>query len=238
MKCVVIDDEPFALDLIKDYIVRTPFLELTAEFNNPFKALDFINHEEVDLLFLDINMPELSGIQLIKTLHNPPLVIFTTAYSEFAVESYNYNAVDYLLKPIPYERFLKAVNKASALKPNLSAKDAVAGIPEKDEKKENSFFIKSGHQQVKIFVDDILYIEAAGNYMSVVTAGKKIMSLLSMKEAMDLLPEGRFVRIHKSFVVAIDKIEAIDRHEVTLGGKKIPIGVTYREHFARIMDLM
>lgn len=235
MKCVVIDDEPFALDLIKDYILRTPFLELTAEFNNPFKALDFINREEVELLFLDINMPELSGIQLIKTLHNPPLVIFTTAYSEFAVESYNYNAVDYLLKPIPYERFLKAVNKASALKPGSLTRETSAEIPEKDDKTGNSFFIKSGHQQVKIFVDEILYIEAAGNYMSIVTSGKKIMSLLSMKEAMDLLPEGRFVRIHKSFVVAIDKIEVIDRNEVTLGGKKVPIGVTYREHFTSII---
>ncbi len=237
MKCVVIDDEPFALDLIKDYILRTPFLELTAEFNNPFKALDFINREVVDLLFLDINMPELSGIQLIKSLHNPPLVIFTTAYSEFAVESYNYNAVDYLLKPIPYERFLKAVNKASALKPGAPIKNITAEIPEKDDKKENSYFIKSGHQQVKIFVDEILYIEAAGNYMSFVTAEKKIMSLLSMKEAMDLLPEGRFVRMHKSFVVAIDKIEAIDRHEVTIGGSKIPIGVTYREHFYKVMGM-
>ncbi len=236
MKCVVIDDEPFALDLIKDYILRTPFLELTAEFNNPFKALDFINREKVDLLFLDINMPELSGIQLIKSLHNPPLVIFTTAYSEFAVESYNYNAVDYLLKPIPYERFLKAVNKASAIKQPGVTK---ATPPAKSEKPDERacFFIKSGHQQVKIFIDEILYIEAAGNYMSFVTAEKKIMSLLSMKEAMDLLPEGRFVRIHKSFVVAIDKIGAIDRHEVTVAEKKIPIGVTYREHFHRVMGM-
>ena len=113
MRCAVIDDEPYALELIKDYIIRTPFLELSGCFSNPFKAMDFLNREKVDLIFLDINMPELSGIQLYKSLNLPPLVIFTTAYPEFAAESYEYNAVDYLVKPVKYERFLKAVNKAS-----------------------------------------------------------------------------------------------------------------------------
>ncbi|PKP46332.1 MAG: DNA-binding response regulator [Bacteroidetes bacterium HGW-Bacteroidetes-11] len=230
MRCVVIDDEPFALDLIKDYIQRTPFLELVQLYSNPFKALDFLNKEKVDLIFLDINMPELSGIQLIKTLHVPPMVIFTTAYPEFAAESYEYSAVDYLIKPIKYERFLKAVNKASGTLCSASLKSRQQA-PKPVEKTDNSMFIKSGTQLVKISPDDITYIEAAGNYMCFHTRDRKVLALLTMNEVLELLPDDEFVRIHKSYIISLKHLESVDRHDVVAGGKLIPIGVTYREHF-------
>jgi len=235
MLCTVIDDEPYALDLIKDYINRTPFLELGECFSNPYRALSYLNSNQVDLIFLDINMPELSGIQLIRSLTSPPPVIFTTAYPEFAAESYEYNAVDYLLKPIKYERFLKAVNKA-ARHINAPAKNKTVHTADRMNEPREPLFVKSGHQQVKIDPDDLLYIEAAGNYMSFCTTNKKVMSLLTMKEVLDILPPGRFVRIHKSYIIARKHIEAIDKHEVVIAGEKIPIGVTYREHFLNLIN--
>lgn len=234
MLCTVIDDEPFALELIRDYIEKTPFLVLADCFSNPYKAMEFLNKERVDLIFLDINMPELSGIQLIRSLHRLPLVIFTTAYPEFAAESYEYNAVDYLLKPIKYERFLKAVNKAQT---HQQLADA---IPQENIKKapaseENFLFIKSGHQQVKLHPDDILYVEAAGNYMCFCTRNKKVMSLLTIKDALGILPPQHFIRIHKSYIISLKHLEAIDKHDVVIAGKTIPIGITYRKHVMNII---
>jgi two-component system, LytTR family, response regulator len=233
MKCTVIDDEPFALDLIKDYVRRTPFLEVGECFSNPYKALAYLNNEKPDLIFLDINMPELTGIQLYKSLPSPPLVIFTTAYPEYAAESYEYNAVDYLVKPIKYERFLKAVNKASAMMaPSvLTAQSAIT------EKSDHTYImIKSGHRHVKVSPDDIQYIEAAGNYMCFHIKGKRLMSLLSMRDALEILPQNEFVRIHKSYVISLRHLDAVERHDVVIAGKQIPIGITYREHFIRIIS--
>lgn len=235
MKCTVIDDEPYALDLIRDYIRRTPFLELSDCFSNPFKAMDFLNREKVDLIFLDINMPELSGIQLYKSLNHPPLVIFTTAYPEFAAESYEYNAVDYLIKPVKYERFLKAVNKASAFI-NPAAGSAPRPVQEHHKQTDDFIFIKSGNKLVKVSPGDILYIEAEGNYMCFHTKERKIMALLTAKEVLELLPGDRFVRIHKSYIISVDHIDAIERHDVIVGGKEIPIGITYREHFMSVIN--
>lgn len=234
MKCTVIDDEPYALELIKDYIQRTPFLELASCFSNPFKAMDFLNKERVDLIFLDINLPEISGIQLYKSLNFPPLVIFTTAYPEFAAESYEYNAIDYLVKPIKYERFLKAVNKASGLI-STSSESTPQEVKPVKKSKDNCIFIKSGSQLVKVFPNDILYIEAAGNYMCFHTLEKKVMSLLNAKEVLELLPRNNFVRIHKSYIISLDHIDAIERHDVIVNGKRIPIGITYREHFLSVL---
>ncbi|MFO8023045.1 MAG: LytTR family DNA-binding domain-containing protein [Perlabentimonas sp.] len=236
MKCVVIDDEPFALDLIKDYIQRTFYLDYAQGFSNPFKAIDFLNKEHVDLIFLDINMPELSGIQLYQSLNQPPKVIFTTAYPEFAAESYEYNAVDYLVKPIKYERFLKAVNKAAGLMQTVS-KNLTASPQEQEAEKDDFIFIKSGQQQVKILPGEILYVEAAGNYICFYTREKKVMSLLTMKEVLEILPNSIFVRIHKSYIVSLNYVDAIERHDVIIAGKEIPIGITYREHFFKVMRM-
>jgi len=226
MVCTVIDDEPFALDLIKGYILKTPFLTLAGSFSNPFKALSFLTREPVDLIFLDINMPELSGIQLLKSLPHPPMVVFTTAYPEFAAESYEYNAVDYLLKPIKYERFLKAVNKASELMHPQPV--SIASAPT-EPPKSKELLIKSGTQLLKVHPEDILYVEGAGNYMTFHTKVRKFLSLLTMSEVLDLLPDDQFLRIHKSFVVSLNKITAIEKHDVIIDGKRIPVGITYRE---------
>jgi two-component system, LytTR family, response regulator len=233
MKCTVIDDEPFALDLIKDYVKRTPFLELGECFSNPFKALAYLNSEKTDLIFLDINMPELTGIQLYKSLPSPPLVIFTTAYPEYAAESYEYNAVDYLVKPVKYDRFLKAVNKASALMAG-SGITATSTTPENLETN-RYLMIKSGNRHVKVSPDDIQYIEAAGNYMCFHIKGKRLMSLLSMKDTIEILPHNEFVRIHKSYIISLKHLDAVERHDVVIAGRQIPIGITYREHFIRKM---
>jgi len=230
MRCVVIDDEPFALDLIKDYIQRTPFLELSQFFSNPFKALDYLNREKVDVIFLDINMPELSGIQIIKALQSPPMVVFTTAYPEFAAESYEYNAVDYLVKPIKYERFLKAVSKASGLI-NSAVQNRQNDTPTVPRESKEPLFIKSGNQLVKVWPSEILFVEAAGNYMRFHTRERKVMSLLTMKDVLGMLSKDEFIRIHKSYIISLKHLEAIERHDVVVGGEQIPVGITYREQF-------
>jgi len=225
---MVVDDEPMAKDLIDGYIKKTPFLRLAASFSNPFKALDYLTKQPVDLLFLDINMPELSGIQLLKSLPVPPLVIFTTAYSDFAAESYDYGAVDYLLKPVKYERFLKAVNRAADLKAHSVPSNPVITVSEHSR---NGFvLIKSGTQINKVRIDQILYVEGAGNYMTFFTREKKIMSLLSMTEVLQLLPPDQFVRVHKSYIVNPEHIDIIEKHRVIINKQSIPIGVTYRDH--------
>ncbi len=228
MNCCIIDDEPFALELIRGYVLKTPFLELSQCFSNPFKALSYLTANSTDLVFLDINMPELSGIQLLKSLPNPPRVIFTTAYPEFGAESYEYNAVDYLLKPVNYERFLKAVNKAAeALNQRKQGNAAVEAFAER----RNDIVIKSGTQLIKINPEEILFVEGSGNYMTFHTTGKKIMSLLTMSEVLESLPADLFIRIHKSFVVSLKHIELIEKHDVYVQGKALPIGNTYHEQF-------
>jgi len=233
MKCNVIDDEPHALELIKSYISRTPFLELGECFSNPFKAVQYLSENKTDLVFLDINMPELTGIQILRSLPSPPLIIFTTAYPEFGAESYEYNALDYLLKPVKYERFLKAVNKAVLI---LSSRTGVIPSDKKNETGSEFIYIKSGTRLVKVMPSDIYYIEGAGNYMIFHTADKKIPSLLNMQEVLDILPKEMFARIHKSFLVSLNHIDAIEKHDVIIRGKPIPIGSTYREYFNGIIS--
>jgi DNA-binding LytR/AlgR family response regulator len=219
MNCLVVDDEPYARELIEGYIQQTPFLRLASSFSNPFKALTWLSSNPVDLLFLDINMPELSGMQLLKSLTAAPKVIFTTAYSEFAVESYELNAVDYLIKPIKYERFLKAVTKAMEQ----------TGHPADSAGSDASVLIKSGTKINRIRTADILYVEGAGNYMTFVTRQQRIMTLLNMSEVMDLLPSERFLRVHKSYVINTDQVDVIERHQVVINKQNIPVGVTYRD---------
>lgn len=228
MKCIVIDDEPFALNLIKDYVLKTPYLELVEAFSNPFKALAFLINNPVDLIFLDINMPELTGIQLLKSLPFQPKVIFTTAYPEYGAESYEYSAVDYLLKPIKYERFLKAVNKVNE-QSKISKHEKQIALPQTENSAE--LFIKSGTQIHKINSNDILYVEGAGNYMMFYLKESKIMSLLKMSEVLDILPSDKFIRIHKSYIVSYTHIDIIEKHQVIIRKRNIPIGITYREHF-------
>lgn len=237
MNCIAVDDEPMALDLIKSYISKTSSLDLVASFTNPFEALDYIQQHRVDLLFLDINMPELSGIQLLKALSYQPCVIFTTAYSEYGAESYEYNAVDYLLKPFPYARFMQAVHKA--LPKEAEAKEAEAKKTESGKAMDpikRVIFVKSGTSIHKLNLDEILYIEARGNYVYIHEAGKNTLSLQSMVELLDELPTGEFIRIHKSYIVAIRHIDVIEGHQVIVSKTKLPLGVTYRSNFKKIID--
>ncbi len=225
IKCIAIDDEPVALEIISDYCKKVPFLNLLATFRNALLALEFIRKNKVDFIFLDINMPDFNGIQFLKSLANKPPVIFTTAYSEFAVESYELSAVDYLLKPIQFERFMQAVNKITVL-PNLVQTQQIA-IPETD----HSVLLKSGTKQYKVNFADILYLEASGNYLIFHTKLTKIMVLMSMAAALEILPELQFVRIHKSFIVSLKHISVIETHQVQINGNQIPVGSVYRELF-------
>jgi DNA-binding LytR/AlgR family response regulator len=222
MNCIAIDDEPKALEVIERYCQKSDLVNLKASFREPVKAIELLNREKIDLIFLDINMPDISGMQLIQTLAEKPMVIFTTAYSNYAVESYNLNAIDYLLKPITFDRFLAAANKAFSLfstKSKPSDKDDSAG----------AVFIKSGSHTYQVKVSDILYLEKEGNYITVFLKDKQILIRENMGDIFDLVPKSEFVRIHKSFVVAIKHIAMIEVHQLIINGTKIPIGSTYRE---------
>lgn len=232
MTCVVIDDEPVAIDILMDYIAKVPFLELVGTFRSAIKAMTHLQEEEVDLIFLDINMPDLSGIQFLKSLHHPPLVIFSTAYSEYALESYDYDAVDYLLKPIEFDRFLKAVNRASS-RFLTSRSDITTGSPTLVKDEDQSILIKSGTELHRMNIGDILYIKGTGNYVTFVTDKKEIMALMTMKEALGLLPRNLFFRIHKSYIINFYRVDLIEKDRVKIHDKKIPIGEVYRDGFLR-----
>jgi len=224
MKCLVLDDEPLAVEILCDYIGKVPGLECAGTFRKPLQALEFLRKNDVDLVFLDIRMPELSGLQFLKSLPHPPLVIFTTAYSRYAAESYEYDAVDYLLKPIEFDRFLKAVHKARAL---------AAAPPKKTTVPDKSVLIKSGTKFFRTRWDDIRYVKGAGNYVAFVTKNREILSLMTMQNAADLLPGAIFVRIHKSYIVNIHHLDVVEESEVRIGESRIPIGDAYRADFLR-----
>jgi len=224
MKCLILDDEPLAVDILRNYIGKFPGLECVGAFRKPLKALEFLQKNEVDLVFLDIQMPDLSGLQFLKSLPDPPLVVFTTAYSRYAAESYDYDAVDYLLKPIEFDRFLKAVNKARALASPPAKKTPAPG---------NSILIKSGTKFYRTRLGDIRYVKGAGNYVAFVTKDREILSLMTMQSAADLLPGVTFVRIHKSYIVNIQHLDIVEEERVQIGQDWIPIGDAYRDDFLR-----
>jgi len=218
--CIAIDDEPKALEVIKRYCGKTSLVSLKDTFREPVKAIEFLQRETVDLIFLDISMPDISGIQLLQTLLPRPMIIFTTAYRHYAVESYDLNALDFLLKPIAFERFLVALNKAAAA--HLPKSAAVM-------EDEAIVLIKSGPHAYRVKVADILYLEKDGNYLTVHLKDKQILIRENMSDIFDLVPAAGFVRVHKSYVVSIRHISMIEMHQLTINGEKIPIGVTYRE---------
>lgn len=219
--CIAIDDEPMALEVIERYCQKTGLTELKATFREPVKAIEYLNHEKVDLVFLDINMPDISGMQLVQTLSPRPMIIFTTAYSHYAVDSYNLNAIDYLLKPITFERFLAAVSKALSATPNKNN-----GTTKEED---TTIFIKSGPQTYQVKVNDILYLEKDGNYITVHLKDRNILIRENMGDIFDFVPAADFVRVHKSYVVAVKHISMIEVHQLIINGEKIPIGSTYRE---------
>ena len=227
--CLVVDDEPIARRIIVNYIEQMPLLTLAAECINSLSTIDYLRtHTDVDIIFLDINMPHLSGLQLLKIVQPQQPVIFTTAYSEYAVESYDLNAVDYLVKPIEFDRFIKAVNKARELFQLKGKKQDHAGTAEGIT--DNGFvLLKSGALTHKVNISDILFIEKEENYLAFQTTDKKILVRANMTEVFEYIPESQFCRVHKSFVAALKHIHTIEVHQVSVGKYKIPVGSSYRE---------
>ncbi len=235
MDYIIIDDEPDAIDVLKFHLSNIPFMELKATFRDPLDGLEYLQNHTVDLLFLDINMPKLSGISFPKFLQKPPLIIFTTAYSEYALESYELKAVDYLLKPIEFDRLLQAVMKVKEVL-NVN-KDGVTAKPEtSSDVSEQTVFIKSGSEFHQLPIQNIKYIESDGNYVTFHTTKRSILARYKISEVKDLLPQQSFVRIHRSYIVAIKHIETVKKHCVVIDGNEIPISSNYREGFLTIID--
>ena len=219
LTAIAIDDEPLALEVVRSHAAKVPFLNLKAEFTDAFKAMEYLQHEPVDLLFLDIKMPDISGIDLLSCLSKKPLVIFTTAYSEHAVESFELDAIDYLLKPFALTRFVKACNKANEIHNLRGSVD-----------KKEYLFLKTGYDQMRVNFGDICYLEATGNYVNFVLKDKTILSRMTITEVEALLPANQFIRIHRSFIAAVNKIDKIERHQVLVNGAVLPVGNSYYQN--------
>lgn len=244
LKCLAVDDEYLALNIIKEYVAKVPFLELVDTSKSALGALEILAAKEIDLIFLDIQMPDLSGLDFLKTLNNPPMVILTTAYQEYALSSYENDVVDYLLKPIRLERFLKAVNKArqlhelkNPLQQQAAAHPATMppALASTIETPKDYTFLKSGYKSEKVFFKDIIYIEGQKEYITIHTKNKKYTIIQSLNSYNNSLPAGEFIRIHKSYIVSISKIEAIYGNTVELNGISLPIGRTYKEGVQKIL---
>lgn len=233
MRCISIDDEPRALEIIDSYISKIDFLELIGKFRSPLDAMDFLLQNKVDLIFLDINMPDISGTELVRILNKKPMVIFTTAYSEYAIESYDLNAVDYLLKPFEFDRFLKSVIKAKEL---FKAKSGIEDKPTEFLSPVDGIIqIKSGSETFQVKIENIRYVEGLGNYINVYLSDRKITTYISLQNFLEKLPENQFVRIHKSFIVSTIHIKSFESHQIKLDDKTIPIGKIYRKNFIDLM---
>lgn len=224
MKAIAIDDEPIALDIIRSHASKVPFLDLRAEFTDAFKALEYLQKESIDLLFLDIKMPDISGIDFFNSLSKKPLVIFTTAYSEHAVTSFELDAVDYLLKPFSLARFIKGCNKAYEL---YNYRNNVVETSD-------HLYVKTGYEQLKVYYEEILYLEASGNYVTFVLKDKNILSRSTFIEAINLLPADKFVRVHRSYLVAANKIDKVERHQVTINNMRIPVSEAYAQNLTAL----
>ena len=219
INCIIIDDEPLARKGLREYVQDVDFLNLVGEFDNAVKATESLANENVQLLFLDIHMPKITGIDFLKSLHNPPLVILTTAYPQYALDGFDLNVLDYLLKPISFDRFLKAVMKA---------REQLSGKPSSSTR-EDYVFIKAENKLVKIFYHDILFVEALQNYVTIYTSGKKYITYLTFKSMEESLPSDEFIRVHKSYLVSASKIESIEGNIIRIGQHEIPISRAVKE---------
>lgn len=223
INCVIVDDEPFARKGLAEYISEIDFLDLKGQAENALVANNLLGQHKIDLMFLDIQMPKITGIELVKTLSHKPMVIFTTAYSEYAVQSYELDVLDYLVKPVSFDRFLKACNKAKEffmLKSSNTAEQLSTG---------EYFFVKCDNGYEKVLYDDLLYAEAMENYVALHTTTKKLISYLTFKSVEDYLPAQKFMKVHKSFMVAIDKIQGLSGNEIKIGKTTIPISRSLKD---------
>lgn len=227
ISCLVIDDEPLALDILVDYIAKIPSLKLIKTFENPLDALTLISQTKIDLVFLDVQMPQLTGIQFSTIINGKCKVILTTAYTQYAVDGFNLDVVDYLLKPIAFERFYKSVQKFLVSQPYIQPNSSLLNKPENSE----YIFVKTENKLQKIYTNQINYIEGLKDYISIYTPTERIITLQNMKKMEEILPTQNFIRVHKSYIIAINKIESIEKNRITIGDKIIPIGDTYRDIF-------
>lgn len=228
LKCLIIEDEPLAAEILADYIKDAPGLALAGICPDALYAMEFLQKETVDVLFLDIHLPKLKGLDFLKTLYNPPQVVLTTAYHQYALESYDLNVVDYLLKPIEFSRFLKAVQKLQ--------KHDTAAVPVIPEKERAFYFFNVNKKRVKIFFDEILYIESLKEYVRIFTLDQSIVTKFQLGEIHELLNDQNFLRIHRSFIVAKDKIEAYTATDIEISNKTLPIGRSYREEVMKTLN--
>lgn len=222
--CIIVDDEPPAIRLLEKYVDKVPFLKLEKTFTKSLQALSFLESNSVDLIFLDIQMPEITGIQLSKIINKKVQIIFTTAYPEFALESYDVSAIDYLLKPIEFERFYQAVKKVLPKEANVVLKNS--------NEKEYIFFKTDGKNKfTKVFLNDILFVQGLKNYVAIQQEDSEIITYNTLKNLKEMLPEQNFIQIHKSYIVSIKHIDSIENDAVWIQGKQLPIGNTYRKNF-------
>lgn len=226
--CIIIDDEPLARNLLEDYIQKVPYLNLLGSFSSGLKALELLNSQSVDLLLLDIQMPDINGITFFKSLSSTPSVIFTTAYAEFALEGYELNATDYLLKPFDFPRFLKAVEKVMHPKSIASTTSPVSDHPE-------YLFVKDGTSMIKITLSDILFIKSMKDYVQIFTNEKKVMSLQTMKELTELLPKNMFSRVHNSYIVGLQHIDSVTGNQIFIQQNQVPISNTFKKSFTNTL---
>lgn len=224
IKCIAVEDEPMAMRKLTGFIKDTPFLELQAQFSNSLDALNYLTQQTTDLVFLDIQMDKLNGIQLLESLQIKPKVIIISAYNQYAVKGYELEVIDYILKPYPFERFLQAANKAQKQIQNFTQRRESRLIAD-------VIFIKTAYQIEKVLLDDILYIEGMKDYLGIIIKEKRLMCLQNFTALLNVLPESDFVRVHKSYVIALNKIETISNHRIRIGEKLIPISDTYQKAF-------
>ncbi|HAP62159.1 MAG TPA: DNA-binding response regulator [Cytophagales bacterium] len=236
LRCVIIDDEPLAREILEDYAKRAPFLEVVATFDNGLAALTYLSSHPVDVLFLDIQMPELTGMQLLKVLPSPhPAVILTTAYDQYALEGYALQVTDYLLKPIAFDRFLQAAQRALQVSAKQDVAPPVSVVAPAASSEPDFLFVKTEHRMQRVLLDDLQYIEGMKDYLMLHTRVGKVMTLQNFKYFEDRLPAERFARVHKSYLVSIPHIEQIERNRITIGEQLIPISETYRERFMELL---
>lgn len=230
ISCIVIDDELPAIQQMEDYIARVPFLKLLKCFSNAIEPITFLQNNNVDLIFLDIEMEGFTGLQLIRTLKIKPQIILTTAYDQYAIDAFDLNVSDYLLKPISFERFMQSIDKVY----DLFAKSRYIET-NKPQYKRDYFFVKTEFRMQRVDFDNILYVEGMKEYLMIHTASEKIMTLQNFKNLEDVLPTENFIRVHKSYLVAINKIKSVERNRISIGETIIPVGDTYKEAFSVIL---
>ena len=229
LSCLVIDDEQLAIDVIAAYIPKVPFLKLEGTYTNPVEALVQLQKEKIDLIFLDIQMPQLSGLQFMKLLQSQVQVVIVSAYNEFALQGFENDVTDYLLKPVSFDRFLKSAEKALRLS-DKSSKEVALPLSNPD-----FIFVRADNKIIKINFNDILYIEGLKNYISIYTTTKRIITLQNMKTLEEVLPSSRFVRVQKSYIVNLEKIDTIERQRIFIGDNSIPIGESFAQNFFSII---